>query len=508
MTETAVRPVTILIAALGGEGGGVLSTWIVDAARAMGLPVQSTSIPGVAQRTGATTYYLEIWPQTYAELQGRQPVFSLTPAPGEVDLMVATELVEAGRAISNGFVTPERTFLITSAHRVFTTGEKMAMGDGRYDPAGIRKAVQTRSRGRCVVDMAAAAKTAGSPISAVALGLMAGSGLLPFGAEPLEKAIAAEGKAVEANLAGFRRGLELSHGESPADVARAGDTLTQRKDVADLHVRVSSEFPEPAHEILNHAVGRLCDYQGVTYATLYLDRLKPFAEADGAVLAAVARELGARMSFEDVIRVAQAKTRAGRAARVRAEAGAGEEDIVTVTEFMKPGLEELCDMLPPLLARRILAWGARSPSVRDFHLAMRTTSTSVNGFLRLWLLSKARRLRPLTYRYQREQENIEHWLDLVRRAQQVSGEFAVAVAECAGLIKGYGDTHRRGMNNFQRICREIIEPALQGTTDQRRTVEVLNTARSAALDDLDGKTLDRVLTSGLGRQTPIKDAAA
>jgi indolepyruvate ferredoxin oxidoreductase beta subunit len=175
---------------------------------------------------------------------------------------------------------------------------------------------------------------------------------------------------------------------------------------------------------------------------------------------------------------------------------------------MKPGLEELCDMLPPLLARRILAWGARSPSVRDFHLAMRTTSTSVNGFLRLWLLSKARRLRPLTYRYQREQENIEHWLDLVRRAQQVSGEFAVAVAECAGLIKGYGDTHRRGMNNFQRICREIIEPALQGTTDQRRTVEVLNTARSAALDDLDGKTLDRVLTSGLGRQTPIKDAAA
>ena len=56
------RPITILICALGGEGGGVLSEWLVEAALQAGYPVQSTSIPGVAQRTGATTYYVEIFP--------------------------------------------------------------------------------------------------------------------------------------------------------------------------------------------------------------------------------------------------------------------------------------------------------------------------------------------------------------------------------------------------------------------------------------------------------------
>ena len=43
------RPTTILVAALGGEGGGVLADWLLAAATKAGLPVQSTSIPGVAE---------------------------------------------------------------------------------------------------------------------------------------------------------------------------------------------------------------------------------------------------------------------------------------------------------------------------------------------------------------------------------------------------------------------------------------------------------------------------
>src|SRR5262249_43970756 len=69
------RPITVLIAALGGEGGGVLTNWVVAAAARHGLAVQSTSIPGVAQRTGATTYYVEVMPTPAAELGGRRPVF-------------------------------------------------------------------------------------------------------------------------------------------------------------------------------------------------------------------------------------------------------------------------------------------------------------------------------------------------------------------------------------------------------------------------------------------------
>src|SRR5260370_41499126 len=126
------RPITILIAAPGGEGGGVPADWITAAATARDYPVQSTSIPGVAQRTGATTYYVEIYPAKNSELGGRRPVMTLTPAPSYVDVMVASELIEAGRAMQNGFVTRDRTALIASTHRIYTVAEPLQMGDGRF----------------------------------------------------------------------------------------------------------------------------------------------------------------------------------------------------------------------------------------------------------------------------------------------------------------------------------------------------------------------------------------
>src|ERR1043165_1645503 len=147
------RPVTLLIAALGGEGGGVLTDWIVSAAEACGLPVQSTSIPGVAQRTGATTYYVEIFPIPLARLGGKRPVLALAPGVGDVDLVVASELLEAGRAIASGFVTADRTLLITSTSRVYLTTEKMQMGDGRYDSERLIKAVEENAAGHLLFDM-------------------------------------------------------------------------------------------------------------------------------------------------------------------------------------------------------------------------------------------------------------------------------------------------------------------------------------------------------------------
>ena len=97
--NTNAQPVSILIAALGGEGGGVLTEWLVAAAARAGFAAQSTSIPGVAQRTGATTYYVEIYPVPLAELDGRVPVLGLLPVPGRIDLVVASELLEAVRVV-------------------------------------------------------------------------------------------------------------------------------------------------------------------------------------------------------------------------------------------------------------------------------------------------------------------------------------------------------------------------------------------------------------------------
>src|SRR5579875_3088041 len=156
------RPITMLIAALGGEGGGVLTEWIVAAAADAGYPVQSTSIPGVAQRTGATTYYIEILPVKTSDLRGRRPVLALTPGVGDIDIAVASELLEAGRTVSAGFVTRERTHVIASTSRFYAMDEKIAMGDGRFDSARLARTITENARDTLLIDMGALAKQSGS----------------------------------------------------------------------------------------------------------------------------------------------------------------------------------------------------------------------------------------------------------------------------------------------------------------------------------------------------------
>src|ERR1044072_8811102 len=159
---SATRPITMLIAALGGEGGGVLTQWIVDAATQAGFPVQSTSIPGVAQRTGATTYYIEILPVPAHELNGKRPVLALTPGVGDIDIAVTSELLEAGRTVANGFVTPDRTFVIASLSRFYAMDEKIAMADGRFDQDRLIKVIRDFSKDAVLVDMDPLAQPSGS----------------------------------------------------------------------------------------------------------------------------------------------------------------------------------------------------------------------------------------------------------------------------------------------------------------------------------------------------------
>src|SRR5438128_2067829 len=174
-----VRPITIAVVALGGEGGGVLADWIVDLAEHGGYLAQATSIPGVAQRTGATIYYLELFPKAAAQAAGKEPVLALMPTPGDVDVVLASELMEAGRAIQRGFVTPDRTTLIASTHRVYAMTERIALDDGRVDAGKILQACRTAAKRLYAFDMAALAEATGSVISAVLLGALAGTGVLP-----------------------------------------------------------------------------------------------------------------------------------------------------------------------------------------------------------------------------------------------------------------------------------------------------------------------------------------
>ncbi len=143
------KAISIAILAMGGEGGGVLADWIVDLAEHSGYYAQTTSVPGVAQRTGATIYYVEIFPEADARAAGKDPVLGLMPVPGEVDVVLASELMEAGRAIQRGLVTPDRTVLIASNHRVYSMSERTAIADGRVDAGKFIEAGRRRGETLC-----------------------------------------------------------------------------------------------------------------------------------------------------------------------------------------------------------------------------------------------------------------------------------------------------------------------------------------------------------------------
>jgi indolepyruvate ferredoxin oxidoreductase, beta subunit len=419
----SARPISVLIAALGGEGGGVLTDWIIAAAANCDLPVQSTSIPGVAQRTGATTYYIEIYPTPWRELSGKRPVLALSPGIGDVDMVVASEFLEAGRVIAGGFVTPERTLVIASTHRSHAIAEKMAMGDGRFDAAKLMGAVERNARWQVLFDMDAAATAARAMINSVMLGAIAASGGLPIPAEAFEAAIRA-GKSADANLRGFRAGFEAAGqavaarspgtvGVSPASVhatdtgvavsGGAGETPAVPGDLESEAARFGT-----AADIVREGLRRLLDYQDIRYAQLYLDRLAPIAEADaragaqGRLTREVARHLALRMSYEDVIRVAEAKISPERVARIVAQMGAKPGEPLAIVEFLKPGIAEMCSVLPPFIARPIIAMAERRGWIDKLHWGMEVRTNSVSGYLRFLLLARLRRFRPRSFRYSQE----------------------------------------------------------------------------------------------------------
>jgi indolepyruvate ferredoxin oxidoreductase, beta subunit len=246
-------------------------------------------------------------------------------------------------------------------------------------------------------------------------------------------------------------------------------------------------------------VRRLTAYQDVAYARHYLDRLAPIAAADGRAGAGgrlareVARHLALRMSYEDVIRVAQAKIAPERVARIVAHIGAGPGEPVAIVEFLKPGVAELCSLLPPSLASRITALADRRGWLQRFHWGMEIKTHSVSGYLRLLALAKLRRLRRRTYRYAQEQAAIESWLALSVAAAEKSVPLALEIAACAGLVKGYGDTLTRGAANYAAIEAQVIRPVLIDAIPLAQGIDAIASARTAALADPEGETLARCL---------------
>lgn len=499
--------IKLAVMAVGGQGGGVLAGWIESVGRAGGYAVQATSVAGVAQRTGATIYYIEMAPQMgpqMAPLAGREPVFSLMPSAGDVDILVAAEMMEAGRAILRGFVTPDRTTLIASTHRALAVSEKTVPGDGIASSDEVRAAIGVAARRAILFDMDRLATRHGSVISASLFGALAGSGALPFARPAFRAAVAAGGRGAAASLAAFEAAADMAEAgggdapqaaPDPAPSAAIAGPARLLGDWQRLLARLSA-LPEPVHGMAGAGLRKVVDFQDCAYGGLYLDRLGRVLSADrpGAgweLTREAAKHIANAMAYDDVIRVADLKTRGARMARIGREMGAGEGRLLALTEFFHPRAEEIVGLLPAGMGARWRADPARMARLgRWFGKGRRLRSDRFLPFLILWLVGGLRGWRPKTLRHADEMAHLDGWLS---EALAVAGDdpaLAVEMIRCRRLVKGYSDTHARGLSKFDRV----MEGArlLHGRADAADWVRRL---REAALMDEEGKALDGALAT-------------
>ena len=516
-TMTNQKPITLLICALGGEGGGVLTEWLVDIARACGYAAQSTSIPGVAQRTGATTYYLEVFPVPLAELGGKRPVFSLNPVPGAIDAMVSSELLETARQVGNGMSSPLRTLVISSSSRTFTTAERMEPGDGRTDNAPLLEAIRAQSREHHVFDMGEMAKDCGTVVSAVMLGAIAGSRLFPFPRSAYEAVIEHGGKGVQASLRGFAAAFERVSTQQ-SQTRMVANLISNKEQAIAILPRLRADlaliFPLQAHDMLALGHARMLEYQDQTYADLYVQRLQTVLQAEQqsdpattqgyATTREMTRWLALWMAFDDIVRVADLKSSASRWQRVAGEVKLGADDLLQVYDHFKPGAPEFAALLPASMAARITRWDRKRVAAGKSPWAMplKVGSHSVFGMLSLRLLASLKWLRRRGSRFATEQALIEKWLAGVVAGTKSHWQLGHEIALCGRLIKGYGSTNERGKDNLMHVLEQLATGG--SLTSNELRAEAIAAARTAALADEAGKALDATLLAHGAAARPVR----
>jgi indolepyruvate ferredoxin oxidoreductase beta subunit len=503
------QPLSFAVMAMGGQGGGVLVDWIVELCETQNWVAQSTSIPGVAQRTGATVYFIEALPQPQGAPKGLKPVLSLMAVPGEVDVVIGAELMEAGRAIQRGLVTPDRTTLIASSHRAFAVVEKQTPGDGIGSAAAVYEAASAAAKRFIAFDMAALAEKSGSVISAVLFGALAATKTLPFERAAFETTIRSAGVGVEASLRAFALGFdraaaEMAAGKPPA----APDPGTEKRFPAltpvghqpydALATRARAEFPVATHDMIAAGLQRVVDFQDVGYGKDYLDLLAGMLALDQAaggetkdfeLTRTAAKYIAVAMAYDDVYRVADLKTRASRFERVRAEVAAAPDQLVYTTEFMHPRMDEVAGSLPAWLGRAIESRPRLFKRLDRFvNRGRRVKTGTIRWFLLLYVLGGLKRFRRGTLRHAIEVAHRDAWLAQVKAAAVTDYALAVELLQVRRLVKGYSDTHARGESKFDKVMAGARK--LNGRPDAADWVHRL---REAALKDEDGIALSGAL---------------
>ncbi len=495
--------IKILIPAVGGQGGGVMTEWLVQAFFDEHFDVQGISLPGLSQRGGSTVYYLEAHPRHKA--QDKNVVFAQYPMPGDVDVILSQEFLELGRALELGYGS-DKTTIVTSTHRIYSTLEKMPLGSGIYQEENLRRIAEEFSREFIGIDALELAKINDMDelaVNAILLGALAALEILPINKASFIGAIGQVGVAVTSNIKAFEAGYDYvtSQKKDPIGagsqtdwddfVAERAEKLEGSKagEFLDLIRERIADYPDGVRQLVAESTYRLIDYQAKWYGEKYLDsvdsiyQLDKSVKADGFVLTKqYAKNLGLWMGYEDGIRVSELKINSGRFKQIMEGMRIKPGQVFRVVDYLKPDAEEVYGLFPNILVAPIMAVvnsrvfqkivGKRKPLT----MGQTPTTTSFTGFMRLWFLTKFKFIRPYSYRYKQEHRLIKKYDAAIRTFAALDYNLGVLIASSASMIKGYGRIRRRTIDAFLRFIDNIMVPITEldksTTGEYTRSVQI------------------------------------
>jgi hypothetical protein len=262
-------------------------------------------------------------------------------------------------------------------------------------------------------------------------------------------------------------------------------------------------LPEGAASVASEAIDRLIDYQGPSYATLYVDRLRRFVGrrgVDDAMLAEIARLMAMRMSYEDPIRIAQLKLG-------EFDAASPGLPVQSADESRNFRLDELIGALPAIAAEPVLdalewvGWAHKPVSIR-FNSASRW------GIRRLKIEAALRRWRLFSVRYARERVWVERWLHMIDRSLTKQPKAAAEIVRTATMVQGYGDAYRQGLADWHAIIDGLAKPAFDGTLALPDLAGAIAEARAAIRPDPRQAALKRTIAEIRARVLDAGSTAA
>ena len=484
---------SILITALGVEGGGTLMNWILDCARNYGLHVQGTSVPGVAQRTGSTSYYIEICDQKFKK--SKEPILSLYPKPGRVDVVIASEILEAARTIDRGYVNPDRTILISSSNRTYTNIEKIHTSDGRFDLNKIINTCDKMSKKFIQLDMNKIAIDNSTIVSAPMFGALFASNILPWSKENCEQVFKNDIFGIN-SLAGFNSAIKEIDLKTESD--KKENNLYNTDYLLNIKNSLQKDLPDNLLKTLILGHSRCLDYQNILYANLYIERINSLLpkiniekSRDIILLDNIIKRLALWMAYEDIPRVAELKIKPERYSKIKKEVRLEKDQILIIQDIFKPGKNEIAAMLP----YRIGSWLTKRNKLFFIPFVgrgMKINSQSISGFLVLKTLSMFKYIRKFSYRYKEEQDKIDQWLSNIKSSLKFSIGYAEGIADMPQILKGYGDTWERGKLKYSKINSKLIENKNFEKLNENDE-KILKKAILISLNQLEVKELDNLL---------------